>query len=243
MENREYYQIDQVADQHFWYLGTRDLLNRLIKRYALNDTLKILDAGCGPGAIISELKKLGQVSAIDLSPVALNLCQRHKVFIKQGGVEKIPFKDESFDVVICTEVLYHQKVKNPLLAVEEFKRVCRPGGIIIVREPAFNYLTRHHDRVVMTGRRFNINSFNDALDGEEIKVLKKTYSNLWIFPIILTKKIMETFFKDEEAKSDVQSVPMLLNNIFIAFIKVENFLLKWFNLPVGSSVLVVFKKI
>jgi ubiquinone/menaquinone biosynthesis C-methylase UbiE len=80
------------------------------------------------------------VIGIDISHTALDFANRVKeylqctqVFFQQSDAEQLAFADNSFDLVICSEVLEH--VLNPRQALAEIRRVVKPGGTVIVTTP------------------------------------------------------------------------------------------------------------
>jgi 2-polyprenyl-3-methyl-5-hydroxy-6-metoxy-1,4-benzoquinol methylase len=101
----------------------------------------ILDAGCGEGFTMNKLKEnhIGnKIEGIEYEKDAITFGK--KIFpdltIKQGSIYKLPYKDNSFDLTICTEVLEH--LENPSKAVREMLRVSRKYLIISVpNEPFF----------------------------------------------------------------------------------------------------------
>jgi len=242
MRTDEYQRINELASFHFWYQGSRDLLEKLIRKYSKGKNPKILDAGCGPGAMLPALVKFGQVFGIDISSEALKFCKERNFEVKKGTVEKIPFKDNFFDLVICFEVLYHKDVDNPQKAIGEFFRVLKPGGFLILREPAFTFLFRTHDKVVQTARRFTKKDLVDLFKGAGFIIKKATYTNVFLFLAILIKKLFEVFEKRNSEKSDLKSLPNWQNLFFLKFFQMENFLINFFDFPLGSSVLIVGRK-
>jgi SAM-dependent methyltransferase len=80
----------------------------------------VLDVGCGPKPYFPIFAPYaGEYVGIDLEPGA----------DLQGSAEALPVADQSFDVVVCTQVLEH--CEDPALAVRELRRVARPGGRVL----------------------------------------------------------------------------------------------------------------
>lgn len=94
-----------------------------------------LDAGCNAGTVSLELMTLGCFGkGIDIVQELVDNAKKHGLDAEQGSVEDLSrFKDEMFDVVICTEVLEH--LYDPLLAIEEAYRVLKKGGKYIATVP------------------------------------------------------------------------------------------------------------
>ena len=102
----------------------------------------VLDIGCGPGTITADLAELvapGRVTAVDTSPGVLGRAARYaaergldNVRFVCGDVHELGFPDDSSDVVHAHQVLQH--VGDPVRALSEMRRVCRPGGIVAARD-------------------------------------------------------------------------------------------------------------
>jgi SAM-dependent methyltransferase len=102
----------------------------------------VLDIGCGPGTITGDLAAQvapGPVLAIDQFADVLNVAhaeiQRRNlsnVTFATADVQSLGLRDDSFDIVHAHQVLQH--VADPVRALVEMKRVCRPGGIVAIRD-------------------------------------------------------------------------------------------------------------
>ncbi|MEM9132729.1 MAG: methyltransferase domain-containing protein [Actinomycetota bacterium] len=110
---------------------------------------RLLDVGCGPGTITADLAALvapGDVVAIDresdVLAEAAAACERagvDNVTVETGDVYALAYPDDTFDVVHAHQVLQH--LSDPVAALAEMKRVCRPGGIVAVRDADYAAMT------------------------------------------------------------------------------------------------------
>lgn len=140
---REYKQRNERAYIEFEQ-GNR-LMNNLFTRYfekkrrryltrLVNNSTgkKVLDVGCGTGEILNKIvtkKRYG----VDISKAALTDSRKEDNIIKYGWAEKIPFKDDFFDVVICSEILEH--VIDVDTVLNEIKRVLTKKGVLVISVP------------------------------------------------------------------------------------------------------------
>jgi SAM-dependent methyltransferase len=101
---------------------------------------RILDAGCGTGLNLRHLPP-GSIG-LDINPrnvaAAAARLPDHRVVL--GDIEAMPFEDDEFDAVVCTEVLEH--VPNARRSLDEIKRVLKPGGVLIGSVPARSLIWR-----------------------------------------------------------------------------------------------------
>jgi ubiquinone/menaquinone biosynthesis C-methylase UbiE len=111
----------------------------------LRPGLRVLDVGCGPGSItlgIAERVAPGEVIGVDGAPAAIAAAETgaaevfgssdRNVTFAVGDAYRLPYPDGSFDVVHAHQVLQH--LAEPVAALAEWRRVCRPGGIVAVRD-------------------------------------------------------------------------------------------------------------
>lgn len=108
------------------YLHLRELseqIKRTIDKEIRNKKVRILDVGCGNKPYYPFFE------SVATSYTGLDICTGEKVDIVSSA-EKIPFKKNSFDVVVCFQVLEH--IENPEKAISEMHRVLKKGGILML---------------------------------------------------------------------------------------------------------------
>ena len=118
---------------------TRDLRDYIFDKINLDDATRVLEVGCGTGAILSELPPRISIHGLDIDPAALAQCKIHAstASLIRGNALQLPYASNSFDVVYCHFLLLW--VRDPLQALLEMKRVTRPGGnIIAFAEPDYS---------------------------------------------------------------------------------------------------------
>ncbi|MDB6005729.1 MAG: Methyltransferase type 11, partial [Prosthecobacter sp.] len=115
----------RATDVHHWWYA---VLRSLVERTLAGRRGHLLDAGCGTGGMLESLRSQTSVTGIDISEQAVSYChQRGLHMVELGCVESLPFADETFDVVLSLDVLYHAQV-NEKRALAEMCRVLRPEG-------------------------------------------------------------------------------------------------------------------
>jgi len=99
----------------------------------------VLDAGCGTGYGTQTLAMSGarRVVGVDISEEAIAYSRREfsdeDCEFVLGDLEQLPFEEDSFDVVVCFEVIEHVEHRSAVIA--ELRRVLRPSGILVLSSP------------------------------------------------------------------------------------------------------------
>ena len=130
---------DSVLRSHRWRTAENSA-GYLLPRLAPD--ARVLDVGCGPGTITVDLAVLvpgGYVTGIDAAGDVLAQARQEaerrgqrNVTFDTGDVYRLDFADGTFDVVHAHQVLQH--LTDPVAALREMRRVCRPGGIVAARD-------------------------------------------------------------------------------------------------------------
>ncbi|WP_138894833.1 class I SAM-dependent methyltransferase [Streptomyces chryseus] len=137
---------ESVLRSHSWRTAANSAA------YLLGDLrpgLDVLDVGCGPGTITADLAALvapGRVTAVDAAGEVLGRAREaaaerglENVEFAVADVHALDFPDDSFDVVHAHQVLQH--VGDPVRALREMRRVCRPGGVVAARDSDYAAMT------------------------------------------------------------------------------------------------------
>lgn len=117
-----------------------ELLNQSIEDLSL-ERIKILDAGCGEGFISNLIYSCipnVEIVGLEYTREALEIARKNNknITYMQGDIYEMPFAENSFDIVICTEVLEH--LDKPESALKELKRTAKSRLILTVpNEPWF----------------------------------------------------------------------------------------------------------
>lgn len=243
MEIAEYRNIYENEGTHFFYVGNRNLVLSLAARYLAKskNTVKILDAGCGTGLLARNLERYGDVVAVDISPYAVKLARKRGVRIRQASVDKLPFKDSSFDLVTSVDVIYHKAV-NDKRALGEFFRVLQPGGILILRVPANKWLGTLHDKHVHTRERYSKENLKKKLENAGFIIEKISFVNLSLVPLVLGRRLWEGITRPAASTSAVGKFPRILNSLLSFLLSLEARFLLAGNLPLGIGLVAVCRK-
>lgn len=119
-------------DPKYWKKVVRDFK----KYWKLNNKSSILDVGCGKGFMLYDLKKIlpkANIAGIDISRYAINNSKKEiKKYLKVANAKKLPFPDNSFDVVIAINTIHNLNKKECADAIQEINRVSKKNSFIVV---------------------------------------------------------------------------------------------------------------
>ena len=126
---------DVAAEAYTRFMGrfSEPLAYEFAERAGIRPEHRVVDVGCGPGALTAELvARVGpaQVTAIDPSAsfVAAVRDRFPEVDVREGRAERLPFPDASFDLALAQLVVHF--MTDPVAGLAEMGRVTRPGGAV-----------------------------------------------------------------------------------------------------------------
>jgi SAM-dependent methyltransferase len=130
-----YRRLHEVDTRHWWHVGMRSLAEGLLAG-RLHGAL--LDAGCGTGGFLAWAASTGaftRLAGVDLSVEAIELARETvpQAELHAAPLDRIPFDDEAFDLVVTLDVLQHVPESVLDASLKELRRVLRPGGALLVR--------------------------------------------------------------------------------------------------------------
>src|SRR5688500_18851290 len=132
---------------------TRDLRTYLFEKAGLKDPSRVLEVGCGTGAILSELPTHLWLHGLDIDPAALDQCRIHApaASLTRGNALKLPYSNKVFDIVYCHFLLLW--VHDPLQVLLEMKRATKPGAhILAFAEPDYSARVDNPDELIQLGQ-------------------------------------------------------------------------------------------
>lgn len=132
---------------------TSDLRAYLFEKAGLKNARRILEVGCGTGAILSTLETSASLHGLDLDRAALTQCRIHApaASLTDGDALHLPYANQIFNITYCHFLLLW--VKNPLSALNEMKRVTtQKGYIFALAEPDYNSRVDKPDELAKLGK-------------------------------------------------------------------------------------------
>lgn len=242
MQLDEYRKLAETEDRMWYFRALHRRLEYWLRRQLPAGRAHVLDAGCGTGGFLRHLEAANhgwELTGLDLSPVACELARtRVAAKIREGSITTLPFWDDSLDAIVTGDVIYH--VENTARVVSEFARCLKPGGVLVVNEPAYRWLWSYHDDAVESKHRFTRPQLVAFLRAAGLEVRYSSYVNFLALPLVVLRR---KIFPPKQPTSDVQLFPWPVEQVFSAMAWLEH---AWMRcglpLPAGSSVFVVARK-
>ena len=247
MKHEEYERMYRFEDTYWWFVARRRLIASLIEgEYGRDGGLRILDIGCGTGAMLDELAPFGDVVGADFAPEALAFCRERGDHypLTRADVRRLPFASDSFDVVTAMDIIEH--IDDDKAAAGEINRVLKPGGRLFVTVPAFPSLWSEHDEALHHYRRYTAPHLKDVFQRVGLSVPKLSYTVTSLFPPIWAYRQISNRLprrrENGEKKADLVHFSQPINTALLALSDWESRLVQRTNLPFGVTVVCVAQK-
>jgi len=140
----------RYAQQANW---THDLRSYIFEKVGLEDARRVLEVGCGTGAILSELPIGSDVYGVDINFDGLIESRLHAphALLTQGDALRLPYPNQTFDIVYSHFLLLW--VSDPLQALLEMKRTTHSNGYVIaLAEPDYSSRVDQPDELIPLGK-------------------------------------------------------------------------------------------
>jgi ubiquinone/menaquinone biosynthesis C-methylase UbiE len=141
---------ERFLQQAAW---TRELRTYLFEQAGMSRARRVLEVGCGTGAILADLSTPAAVHALDLEPASLIKLRLHVPSVApiRGNALELPYPMGVFDITFCHFFLLW--LSNPLKALGEMKRVTCPGGAVLaLAEPDYESRVDEPEELIPLGR-------------------------------------------------------------------------------------------
>jgi SAM-dependent methyltransferase len=237
----------RLEESHWWYVGRRRvILSWLMASLARAGNaratgLRVLDYGCGTGLNLVHLAGIGTAFGVDAATEAIAFCRRRgldNVIHARSLAEmdtSVVLGDE-FDVVTMLDVLEH--IPDEVATLRRIRGLLKPGGLLVVTVPAFDWLWSGEDIVSEHLRRYTLASLSRVLTEAGYETQRISYFNTLLLPlqaaVVLWRRLIRS---NSMSDTLVKDVPRAINRALTAIVSLESVLLRRFRFPVGASLI------
>jgi SAM-dependent methyltransferase len=226
-----------AEDAHWWYRGRRTVVMDAVRRSVRpTGRPRILDAGCGGGATLAEVARIGDATGVEPSaPSRRRAAARGVAPVLDAHVEALPVEDGRYDLVLLLDVLEH--VDDESAALREIHRVVAPGGALILTVPAHPRLWSRHDELNRHRCRYTRRSLVAAARASGWYPARVTHFMSLLLPAaVLARRV---------GRGDGLDIPPgPVNRLLCATIEAEGALIRaGASLPFGLSLLAELRRV
>lgn len=240
MERAVYDRMRELEQAHWWFVGRRELLGRVIGRLSLPERAKILEVGCGVGGNLPLLGRFGSVEALEPDAESRNyVSAKLGVPVSDGQLpDGLPYGPGAFDAVCGFDVLEH--VEDDATSARKLAELVGPGGYLVATVPAYRWMWSRHDELHHHRRRYTKAEFEALFQRAGLMVIKASYFNTLLFPAAVAARLAKRVLglKGE----DDRMPPGWLNRLLTKVFRWEAGWVEKASLPFGLSILVVARR-
>lgn len=241
MEEHLYKKFYEVETSHWWFSVRKLIVADMVHSIAsMPPGSKVLDVGCGTGAMLMMFSKEFDAYGTDTSPIAIEYCRKRGLTNAFCcTLESFPHPEMRFELLTMLDVLEHIKDEGAVLRAAHQKLI--PGGRILLTVPAYKYLWSIHDDLNHHQRRYVKSQLVDVLQANGFAVDFVSYFNTILFPSAFVGRIAKKLIKpthDTTLNIPVSPINSLLRTIF----SFERLLLRKTSLPFGLSLIAVARR-
>ena len=243
-----------VEADYWWYRGLRDAIERCLRRpeFDLGPGPKVLDAGCGSGANLECLRSVlspSYLGGFDTSEQAVELAHEKSpsADIYQSDICDPVVHADSLDLIVSLDAIYIPGVDRAFDGLRRLTAYLRPGGLMIVNLPAYDWLYSRHDVAIHTSERYTAGRVKHLLERLALVPERLSYRLCLLFPAVVLGRLPSMLSArrgPSDARSDLHHAPGgWANQALFEILKVENRMIAaGARLPWGSSVFAVARK-
>ena len=225
-----------LAEGHWWWRSRNRVVVSEVQRLARPGG-RLLDVGCGPGALWPRLSAFGDIEGVELDASLVSDEYRDRVHVGPFDEDFVP--DHTYDLILFLDVLEH--LDDPVGALRHAAGLLAPGGLVLATVPAFQLLWTHHDVINHHRVRYRRHTFAAQIEEAGLDVIRARYLFHWLFAAKLLLRAREALVRP--GGTDLPAIPpRALNATLERVSDMEHKVAGPLRLPFGSSFLAVAQR-
>ena len=240
MEEQVYRTLYAVEKEHWWYAARKEILLRYLEeRLRLPRTARVLDVGCGTGAILEALSARYDAWGSDVAPQAIAFCrERGLTRLHTGTLDQYP-PSAPFDLITMLDMVEHVEDDRGLLRAAH--TLLGKGGHMLITVPAFPSLWSRYDEILHHKRRYTRAGLRTLVSSSGFAIEHMSFLNCFLFPVAWIRRAAARATGSDGA-GDLQVPPRLLNAALRETFRVERHVLTRASLPFGLSLMCLARR-
>jgi SAM-dependent methyltransferase len=241
MNISEYSRMAERERNYWWHAGRLSIIDSWMKKW-INPPKKaaVLNVGCGTGGTLPVIEKYGHVDNIDVSEEAIKFMREAGYKVRKVTGTKLPYGDNTFDVVVAFDVLEH--IKEHRQALQEWLRVLKKGGAILITVPAYSWLWSDHDASLHHHRRYNKKLISSIVPASGT-IQRISYCIVFSLPLVVGFRFINKLLgRKGDSETSYVNVPHFVNTLFTNLLGIEAKAHKIMTFPAGTSMIIAIRK-
>ncbi len=234
----------ELEKKHFWRMNKRLLVRSWMERYfgVKASPLKILDIGGCCSLIPTEMKKWGDLTVVEPEEQMLKIARQNAPdiqFLSGALPDNLP--DGNYDLITAFDVVEH--VEEDTRSLENIAKHLEQGGFFFATVPTYMWLWSDHDVSLHHKRRYSYHQFKSLIEDAGFEIVRMTFFTTLLFPVVVAERMLKKLRPAQSTPQyNVKTPHPIINTLFLGVMFIERVLLRFFNFPFGSSLMVLARK-
>ncbi len=225
----------RVEKEHWWFRARMMILLRFLARtIAKPPKVRILDVGCGTGAVLESLSVWYECTGIDPSEAAIEFCRRRGLNNLLCGDITSYSGEGGFDVVTFLDVLEH--IEDDRGALARASALLAYDGCVLITVPAYQFLWGPQDELLHHKRRYTKRTLKAVVEEAGFSPVYLSYFNTVLFPVALIRRLTARVWPGNPLR-DLEIPGEPVNRILKMIFSVERYVIPPWQIPFGLSLL------
>ena len=244
MRAEEIERLHRFEETYWWHRAKTTIARRVLRRH-VRPGGRVLDVGCGTGATTQMLAEFGDVLGVDLMRDAATHVHGRGIAVCESAMPQLALRDQAFDLAVALDVLEH--LGDDAVGAAELFRVLKPGGVLLVTVPAYQFLWSQHDEALGHHRRYLRGAVRRLLLDAGFELPLCSYVMSTVLPaaiaVRLAERILPRRAQDTEGPhSGYIELPGVLNSALAHLVGLGGHLIGRAPVPFGLSIMAVARR-